>query len=59
MYKGGGEGRFRTTREEEAAVGTEGLVNHYGRYDMFLCPCWCRSMGMAGTTYGIKIGNGN
>ena len=59
MEKGGGGGQFRTTRVEEAAVGVEGLVTNDVGYNTFPRPCWCRGRVIAGTTYGIEIGNGN
>ena len=46
-------------REEEAAVGAEGLVTNEGGYNMFPHPCWCRGRGMEGTMYRTEIGNGN
>ena len=59
MEKGGGEGRVWTTREEEAAVGAEGLVTNDGVDDTFPHPCWFRGRVMEGTVYRTKIGNGN
>ena len=59
MEKGGVEGRVWMKREEEAAVGAEGLVTNEGGYNMFPHPCWCRGRGMEGTMYRTEIGNGN